>query len=112
MALHPAKRHVIPPAVEGERMRRYSVILMLGAFAMMGANVMDLTPQRLLWFGSILLAMVAMMLATTSVVMRGLQWHYDRIIEEVRGHVLRGSVQAAAGPEEGGAEDSAPGSKP
>jgi hypothetical protein len=108
MALHAAKRHVIPPAVEGERMRRYSVILMFGAVALMAANAKDLTPQRLMWFGAMLLALVAMLLAATSVVMRGLQWHYDRIIEEVRGHVIRGSVQSMASPEEGTATGSKP----
>jgi hypothetical protein len=112
MALHPAKRHVIPPAVEGERMRRISVILMLGALALMAGNGPELTPQRLLWYGSILLAVVAIVLACTSLVMRGLQWHYDRIIEETRRHALRGSAQAMAGPEDGGAEGSAPGSTP
>jgi uncharacterized membrane protein YdbT with pleckstrin-like domain len=112
MALHPAKRHVIPPAVEGERMRRYSIILMLGAFALMAGNAAELTPQRLLWYGSIVLTLIAIVLGTTSVVMRGLQWHYDRILEEVRGHALRGSVQAMAGPEEGGEQGSGPGSTP
>jgi hypothetical protein len=94
MTIHLAKRHVIPPAVEGERMRRISVILMLGALALMAANGSELTPQRLLWYGSGLLAVVAIVLATTSLVMRGLQWHYDRIVEEVRGS-LRGSARAA-----------------
>ena len=112
MTLHPAKRHVIPPAVEGERMRRISVILMLGAVALLAANTTELTPQRLLWYGSIVLVVIAIVLACTSLVMRGLQWHYDRIIEEMRGHALRGSVQAMAGPEEGGAGGSAPGPTP
>jgi hypothetical protein len=112
MTLQIAKRHAIPPAVEGERMRRISVILMLGAVALLAGNWADLTPQRLLWYGSSVLALVAIVLACTSLVMRGLQWHYDRIVEEVRGHVLRGSVQAMATPEGGGAEGSAPGSAP
>jgi hypothetical protein len=80
--------------------------------ALMAGNEKDLTPERLLWYGSILLAMVAIVLACTSLVMRGLQWHYDRIIEEVRGHALRGSVQAMADAEQGGAEGSAAGSTP
>ena len=112
MTLQIAKRHAIPPAVEGERMRRISVILMFGALALLAGNWQDLTPQRLLWFGSSVLALVAIVLACTSLVMRGLQWHYDRIIEEMRGHALRGSVQAMAGPEEGGAGGSAPGPTP
>ena len=112
MTLQIAKRHAIPPAVEGERMRRISVILMLGAVALLAGNWADLTPQRLLWYGSSVLALVAIVLACTSLVMRGLQWHYDRIVEEVRGHVLRGSVQAMAAPEGGVAEGPAPGTAP
>ncbi|MEK7667568.1 MAG: hypothetical protein AAB409_02860 [Gemmatimonadota bacterium] len=92
MGLQPAKRHVIPPAVEGERMRRYSVMLMLLAFVLIGANFAALNPANLLWFGALLLAVLSILLAATAVVMRGLQWHYDRIIEEVRGST-RGSTR-------------------
>jgi len=110
MTIHLAKRHVIPPAVEGERMRRYSVVLMALAVVLMGANFAALNPANLMWFGALLLAVLALLLAATAVVMRGLQWHYDRIIEEVRG-ALRGSARAddeAAAPGAGPA--SAPGS--
>ena len=112
MTLHPAKRHVIPPAVEGERMRRISVILTLGALALLAANTTELTPQRLLWYGSIVLVVIAIVLACTSLVMRGLQWHYDRIVEEVRGHALRGSVQSFAEAEQASAAGPAPDTAP
>lgn len=80
------KRHVIPPAVEAERMRRYSVLLMIGAFLLLGLNVAELTPARLLWFAALLLAVMAIVVGAAGVVMRGLQWHYDRLAEEFRGH--------------------------
>lgn len=85
MALQPIKRHVIPPAVEGERMRRYSVLLMVGAFALIGLNVNEFNVTNLLRFGASLLANMAIVLATGAVVMRGLQWHYDRLADEFRG---------------------------
>lgn len=85
MAMQPVKRHVIPPAVEADRMRRYSVLLMIGGFVLLGANVQELTPSNLLWFGAMLLAVVAIVLASAAVVMRGLQWHYDRLADEFRG---------------------------
>jgi len=104
MALQPAKRHVIPPAVEGERMRRYSVVLMILAFIMLGANYADLTLPKLLWFGAMLLAVVAIVVATGAVMMRGLQWHYDRFAEEIRGGggarsgvSIKGGEEPAAG---------------
>lgn len=112
MTLQIAKRHAIPPAVEGERMRRISVILMIGALALLAGNWQDLSPQRLLWFGSSVLALVAIVLACTSLVMRGLQWHYDRIVEEVRGHALRGSVQSFAEAEQASAAGPAPDTAP
>lgn len=108
MALELAKRHVIPPAVEAERMRRYSVMLILLAFVLIGANFAALSPANLMWFGALLLAVLALLLAATAVVMRGLQWHYDRIIEEVRG-AIRGSAHAG---EEGGEPGAAPGVGP
>ena len=80
------KRHVIPPAVEAERMRRYSVILMVVAFVMLGLNIQELTPARLLWFGALLLAVMGIVLGAAGVVMRGLQWHYDKLADEFRGH--------------------------
>lgn len=79
------KRAVIPPAVEADRMRRYSVLLMVGAFALLGANVMEFSLGNLLWFAALLLANVAIVLGTGAVVMRGLQWHYDRLADEFRG---------------------------
>jgi len=99
MAIQPAKRHVIPPAVEGERMRRYSVVLMVLAFIMVGANYAELTLSNLLWFGAILLAVVSIVVATGSVIMRGLQWHYDRFADEIRGtRPARGTGSQEPGP--------------
>ncbi len=85
MATQPNKRYVIPPAVEAERMRRYSVLLMIGAFALIGINIEELTPGRLLWFGALLLAILAIVLAAAAVILRALQWHYDRLADEFRG---------------------------
>jgi Na+/H+-dicarboxylate symporter len=79
------KRYVIPPAVEAQRMNRYAVLLMIGAFALVGANIAELTPSRLMWFGALLLAVVAIVLAATAVVLRALQWHYDRLADEFHG---------------------------
>jgi len=93
------KRQVIPPAVEAERMRRYSVILMVAAFVLLGLNVQELTPSRLLWFGALLLAVMGIVLGAAGVVMRGLQWHYDKLADEFRGkpRVTSTDVSGAAG---------------
>jgi hypothetical protein len=80
------KRQVIPPAVEAERMRRYSVFLVIGAFVLLGLNIAELTPARLLWFGALLLAVMGIVVGAAGVVMRGLQWHYDKLADEFRGH--------------------------
>jgi len=85
MAVHPVKRYVIPPAVEAERMRRYSVLLMIGAFVLIGANIAELTLGRLLWFGALLLATGAIVLAAAAVLLRALQWHHDRLADEIHG---------------------------
>jgi len=85
MAMQPTKRYVIPPAVEAQRMQRYAVLLMIGAFALIGANIAELTPGRLMWFGALLLAIVAIVLAAAAVILRALQWHYDRLADEFHG---------------------------
>jgi hypothetical protein len=103
------KRHVIPPAVEAERMRRYSVILMIIAFILLGANHAEVTTARLLWFLALLLAVMAIVVGASAVVMRGLQWHYDRLADEFRGHPrvtatdLSGAVRTQAPAEPGAA---------
>jgi len=91
------KRHVIPPAVEAERMRRYSVILMVVAFVLLGLNVQELTPSRLLWFGALLLAVMGIVVGAAGVVMRGLQWHYDKLADEFRGHPRVTSTDVSGG---------------
>ena len=101
------KRQVIPPAVEAQRMTRYSVLLMIGAFFLVGLNLAELTPSRLFWFGAILLGDIGIVVGATSVVLRGLQWHYDRLAEELRGHArttsseVSGVVRPAAAAESG-----------
>jgi len=103
------KRHVIPPAVEADRMRRYSVILMIIAFVFLGANHAELTTARLLWFLALLLAVMAIVLGASAVVMRGLQWHYDRLADELKGHPrvtstdVSGIARAGAAAEAGAA---------
>ena len=67
-------------------MTRYSVLLMIGAFFLVGLNIAKLTPSRLFWFGAILLGDIGIVVGATSVMLRGLQWHYDRLVEEFRGH--------------------------
>jgi len=104
------KRHVIPPAVEAERMRRYSVILIVVAFVMLGLNFQELTPARLLWFGALLLAVMGIVLGAAGVVMRGLQWHYDKLADEFRGkpRVTSTDVSEAAGADAGAEAGAAP----
>ena len=91
------KRHVLPPAVEAERMRRYSVILVIGAFFLVGLNFNELTPARLLWFGALLLGVMGIVLGAAGVVMRGLQWHYDKLADEFRGHPRVTSTDVSGG---------------
>ncbi|MGA2382190.1 MAG: hypothetical protein ABSG61_02040 [Gemmatimonadales bacterium] len=91
------KRHVIPPAVEAERMRRYSVFLVVGAFVLLGLNFSELTPARLLWFGAVLLGVMGIVLGAAGVVMRGLQWHYDKLADEFRGHPRVTSTDVSGG---------------
>jgi hypothetical protein len=110
MGTQPAKRHVIPPAVEAERMQRYSVLLMIGGFVLLGANYAELTPSNLLWFAALLLAVVAIVLASAAVVMRGLQWHYDRLADEFRGIARVTSTDISGrSPEEGAPTGGQPG---
>jgi hypothetical protein len=91
------KRHVLPPAVEAERMRRYSVVLVIGAFFLVGLNFSELTPTRLLWFGAVLLGVMGIVVGAAGVVMRGLQWHYDKLAEEFRGHPRVTSTDVSGG---------------
>jgi hypothetical protein len=103
------KRHVIPPAVEAERMRQYSIILMILAFLLLGFNFAELKLANLLWFGAILLAVISIVVGASAVVMRGLQWHYDRLAEEFRGHARTTSTDVSGRAHGGAAPSPSPG---
>lgn len=79
------KRHVIPPHVEATRMQRYSIYLMVGSFALVGANYASLTMASVLWFAAGICAGFALLCAITVVILHAIAWNFDRLREEQTG---------------------------
>ena len=79
------KRHVIPPHVEAARMQRYSIYLMIGSFALVGANYASLTMASVLWFAAGICAGFALLCAITVVILHAIAWNFDRLREEQAG---------------------------
>lgn len=79
------KRHVIPPHVEATRMQRYSIYLMIGSFALVGANYASLTMASVLWFAAGICAGFALLCAITVVILHAIAWNFDRLREEQAG---------------------------
>ena len=79
------KRHVIPPHVEAARMQRYSIYLMVGSFALVGANYASLTMASVLWFAAGICAGFALLCAITVVILHAIAWNFDRLREEQAG---------------------------
>ncbi len=76
---------VIPPHVQAARMQRYSVYLIIGAFAFVGANYSSLTMSSVLWFAAGICAAFALLCAVTVVILQAIAWNFDRIREEQKG---------------------------
>lgn len=79
------RRHVIPPAVQAQRMQRYAIYLMVLAFALVGANYQSLTLEGVLWFAAGLTAGFSVLCAVAVVILNGLAWNFDRMRVELQG---------------------------
>lgn len=78
-------RAVIPPAVLAKRMQRYSVYLMVAAFAFLALNFTAVNMSGVLWFAAGLCAGFAIMCAATVVILNAIAWNFARLTEELRG---------------------------
>ena len=80
-----ARKHVIPPAVMAHRMQRYSIILMIIAFLLIGLNFTTLSREVVLWFAAGITAMFAILCAVTVVILNALAWNFERLKLELHG---------------------------
>ena len=76
------RKHVIPPHVQAARMQRYSIYLMVGAFALVGVNYTSLTMSSVLWFAAGISAAFALLCAIAVVILHAIAWNFDRLREE------------------------------
>jgi len=76
------RKHVIPPHVQAARMQRYSVYLLVGAFALVGVNYASLTISSVLWFAAGICAAFALLCAIAVVILHAIAWNFDRLREE------------------------------
>ncbi len=79
------RKHVIPPHFQAARMQRYSIYLLVGAFALVGANYASLTISGVLWFAAGIIAGFALLCAITVVILQAIAWNFDRLREEQMG---------------------------
>ncbi len=79
------RKPVIPPHVQAARMQRYSIYLLVGAFALVGANYASLTMSSVLWFAAGIIAGFALLCAITVVILLAIAWNFDRLREEQMG---------------------------
>ena len=79
------RKYVIPPAVLAIRMQRYSIALMIVAFALMATNYATVNLGLVLWFGTGLTAVFAILCAVTVVILNAIAWNFDRLREELKG---------------------------
>ncbi len=79
------RKHIIPPHVQAARMQRYSLYLLVGAFAFVGANYSSLTMSSALWFAAGICAGFALLCAIAVVILQAIAWNFDRLREEQTG---------------------------
>ena len=80
-----ARKHVIPPAVMAHRMQRYSIVLMIFAFVLVGFNLPTLSLEKVLWFAAGVMAMFAILCAVAVVILNASAWNFDRLKQELHG---------------------------
>ncbi len=76
------RKHVIPPHVQAARMQRYSIYLLVCAFALVGLNYASLTMSSVLWFAAGISAAFALLCAIAVVILYAIAWNFDRLREE------------------------------
>ncbi len=79
------RKHIIPPHVQAARMQRYSLYLLVGAFAFVRANYSSLTMSSALWFAAGICAGFALLCAIAVVILQAIAWNFDRLREEQTG---------------------------
>ena len=81
----PERRHVIPPAVQADRMQRYSLYLMVLAFMIVAANYQSVTTGTILWFAAGITVTFSLLCAVTVVILHAIAWNFDRLRDEWAG---------------------------
>ncbi|UCG88364.1 MAG: hypothetical protein JSW71_07425 [Gemmatimonadota bacterium] len=79
------RKHVIPPAVMAQRMQRYSIVLMIIAFILVGFNLPTLSLEKVLWFAAGVMAVFAILCAVAVVILNASAWNFDRLKQEMQG---------------------------
>ena len=79
------RKHIIPPHVQAARMQRYSIYLLVAAFAVIGLNYQSLTMSSVLWFAAGISAAFALLCAVAVVILHAIAWNFDRLREELTG---------------------------
>ena len=79
-----SRKAVIPPAILAVRMQRYSVYLMVLAFALLAVNYRELRLSSVLWYASVLCAVFAIMSAVAVVILNAVAWNFDRLRTELQ----------------------------
>ena len=79
------RKHIIPPHVQAARMQRYSIYLLVAAFAVIGLNYQSLTMSSVLWFAAGISAAFALLCAIAVIILNAIAWNFDRLREEQAG---------------------------
>ncbi len=79
------RKHVIPPAVMAHRMQRYSLVLMIFAFVLVGLNFATLSREIVLWFAAGITVVFALLCAIAVVILNALAWNFERLRQELHG---------------------------
>jgi hypothetical protein len=66
-------------------MQRYSIYLLVAAFALVGLNYASLTMSSVLWFAAGISAAFALLCAIAVVILNAIAWNFDRLREEQTG---------------------------
>ena len=77
------RKHVNLPALLAHKMQRYSLLLIVAAFVLIGFNFEALTRESVLWFMAGLCAVMAILYGVATTILDAIAWNFERLRDEL-----------------------------
>ncbi len=77
------RKHVNLPALLAHKLQRYSMMLIVAAFVLIGFNFEVVTRESVLWFMAGLCAAMAVLYGVATTILDAIAWNFERLRDEL-----------------------------